>query len=80
MKKILKIFFIKQQKTNGLRGRVWLLKMWLDLDALCPFELHEGIKCDILKFLRVSKVVSTFFKTYFQSTLQNLLVFHIVKK
>jgi hypothetical protein len=31
-------------------------------DALrdCPFELHEGIKCDMLKFLKVSKVVSTF--------------------
>jgi hypothetical protein len=27
-----------------------------------------------------SKVVSTFFKTYFQSTLQNLLIGHIVKK
>jgi hypothetical protein len=28
-----------------------------------PFELHEGIKCDMLK---VSKIVSTFIKTYFQ--------------
>jgi hypothetical protein len=36
----------------------------------CPFELHEGIKCDMLKFLKVSKVVSIFFKTYFQSILQ----------
>ncbi len=26
-------------------------------DALgyCPFELYEGIKCDMLKFLKVSK-------------------------
>jgi hypothetical protein len=45
-------------------------------DALgdCPFELQEGIKCDMLKFLKVSKVVSTFLKTYFQSTLKNLPV------
>jgi hypothetical protein len=34
-------------------------------DALgnCPFELHEGINCDMLTFLKVSKVVSTFLKT-----------------
>jgi hypothetical protein len=44
-----------------------------------PFELHEGIKCDILK---VSKVVSIFFKNYFkfQFTLQNLPIVHIVRK
>jgi len=51
-------------------------------DALrdCPFELCEGIKCDMLKFLKVSKVVSTFLKAYFQSTLQNLLVCRVVRK
>ncbi len=51
-------------------------------DALgyCRFDLHEGIKCDMLKFLKVSKVVSTFFKTNFQSTLQNLPICHVVKK
>jgi len=51
-------------------------------DALgdCPFELHEGIKCDMLKFLKVSKVVSSFLKAYFQSTLQNLPICHVVKK
>jgi hypothetical protein len=47
-------------------------------DALgdCPFELHEGIKRDMLKFLKVSKVL----KAYFQSTLQNLPICHVVKK
>jgi hypothetical protein len=51
-------------------------------DALgyCPFELHEGIKCDMSKFLKVSKVVSTFFKRNFQSILQNWPVCHVVKK
>jgi hypothetical protein len=51
-------------------------------DALwnCLFELHEEIKCDMLKFLKVSKFVSTFLKPYFQSSLQNLLVCPIVKK
>jgi hypothetical protein len=51
-------------------------------DALgyCPFDLHEGIKCDMLKFLKVSKVVLTFLKTNFQSTLQNLPICHVVKK
>jgi hypothetical protein len=46
----------------------------LFVDALSdyPFELHEGIKHDMLILLKVSKVVSTFLKTYFQSTLQNL--------
>jgi hypothetical protein len=33
-----------------------------------------------VKFLKVSKVVSTFFKTYFQSTSQNLPIGHIVRK
>jgi hypothetical protein len=36
-------------------GTSFAILMWLDLDALHPFELHEGIKCDMLKFLRVSK-------------------------
>ncbi len=51
-------------------------------DALgdCPFELHEGVKRDMLKFLKVSKVVSSFLKAYFQSTLQNLPICHVVKK
>jgi hypothetical protein len=40
---------------------------------------NEGIKCDMLKFLKVSKVVSTFLKTYFQSTSQNLPIGHIVR-
>jgi hypothetical protein len=40
----------------------------------------KGIECDMLKFLKVSKGVSTFLKTYFQSTLQILLVGHIVRK
>jgi hypothetical protein len=39
------------------------------------FELYNDIKCDMLKFLKVSKVVSTFLKT-----LQNLLVVDIVRK
>jgi len=36
-------------------------------DALgdCPFELHESIKRDMLKILKVSKVVSSFLKAYF---------------
>jgi hypothetical protein len=46
----------------------------------CPFELHEGIKCDMLKFLTVSKVVSTFLKIHFLSTLQNLPICPIVRK
>jgi len=31
----------------------------------CPFELHERIKCDMLNFLKVSKVVSIFLKPTF---------------
>jgi len=46
----------------------------------CPFGLHEGIKCEMLKFLKASKVESTFLRTYFQSTLQNFLVGHVVRK
>jgi hypothetical protein len=34
----------------------------------------------MLKFLKVSKVISIFLKTYFQSTLQNLPIGHIVRK
>jgi hypothetical protein len=34
----------------------------------------------MLKFLKVSKVVSNFCKTYFQSTLQNLPIGHIMRK
>jgi hypothetical protein len=34
----------------------------------------------MLKFLKVSKVVLTFLKTYFQFILQNLLIGHIVRK
>ncbi len=54
----------------------------LESDALrdCPFELHENIKCDKLKFLKFSKVVSTFLITYFQSILQNFPVYHVVRK
>jgi hypothetical protein len=39
------------------------------------FELYNDIEYDMLKFLKVSKVVSTFLKT-----LQNLSIVHIVRK
>jgi hypothetical protein len=34
----------------------------------------------MLNFLKVSEVVSTFFKTFFQSTLQNLPICFVVRK
>jgi hypothetical protein len=43
------------------------------------FELDEAIKCDMLKFLKVSKFVSTFSLTFFPPILQKYYVVQIVK-
>jgi len=53
---------LKYKKTQE-----FVTSRWKVDDALwdCPFEIHEGIKCDILKFLKVSKVVSNFLKPTF---------------